>query len=140
VVTLHDLVGPPSESQMVGTEVRLSGVRESDVASAKDLFLRSAGCTMSSAGRTSPSMPAGVARHRQSSLRDRPTVRHVEFHYARGDGYRIVVVRDDIAKSMRQLTDLSRKANRHPARSAESSRHLLWNPSPRVDACKFRYV
>jgi hypothetical protein len=45
VMTLHALVGPPSGAGMDGTEVRLSGLEDSDVATAKDFFLRYGGAT-----------------------------------------------------------------------------------------------
>jgi hypothetical protein len=40
VTTLHALVCPPSDPDLTGTEIRLAGLRDSDVAAAKDFFLR----------------------------------------------------------------------------------------------------
>jgi hypothetical protein len=40
VVTLHAVVSPAGDSSLVGTEVHLVGVKDSDMASAKDFFLR----------------------------------------------------------------------------------------------------
>jgi hypothetical protein len=40
VATLHAVVRPPTDPCLVGTEVRLVGLRDSDVVAAKDFFLR----------------------------------------------------------------------------------------------------
>jgi hypothetical protein len=40
VITLHALVGPPSDAQMTGTDVVLVGVTDDQIAEAKRLFLR----------------------------------------------------------------------------------------------------
>jgi hypothetical protein len=40
VVTLHAVVNPPSDSSLVGTDVALGGIADSDLAAAKDFFLK----------------------------------------------------------------------------------------------------
>jgi hypothetical protein len=43
IITLHALIHPPSHPDMVGTEVVLQGVRDDDIATAKDFFLKYSG-------------------------------------------------------------------------------------------------
>ncbi|MEK6815106.1 MAG: ATP-binding protein [Nitrospirota bacterium] len=43
LITLHAYVDPPSDPNLVGTDVILSGCREADIEKAKDLFLRFSG-------------------------------------------------------------------------------------------------
>ncbi len=43
IVTLHAMIQPPSHPGMVGTEVILKGVKDEDIATAKDFFLKYSG-------------------------------------------------------------------------------------------------
>lgn len=43
IVTLHAVIQPPSEVNLVGTDVILSGVRDEDIEQAKDFFLQFSG-------------------------------------------------------------------------------------------------